>query len=161
MFGSGSLENLEAIKQWDSDMQKKLNLGKGVIEFKNVHAKYHNSKEDVLKGVNLKIEPGKKIGIIGRTGSGKSTIMKLLWKYMDANQGEILLDGKNYQDLGNYIIRSHMAIVTQDVNLVEGTVLSNIFPKLIPPTLANLDKATTEKLLSLLEKLQFQKHFNP
>ncbi len=46
-----------------------------------------------------------------------------------------------------------MAIVTQDVNLVEGTVLSNIFPKLIPPTLANLDKHTTEKLFNLLEKL--------
>ncbi len=66
-------------------MQKKLKLGKGVIEFKNVHAKYLNGKEDVLKGVSLKIEPGKKVGIIGRTGSGKSTIMKLLWKYMDPN----------------------------------------------------------------------------
>lgn len=111
-----------------------------MIEFKNVHARYHNSKDNVLKGVNLKIEPGKKVGIIGRTGSGKSTIMKLLWKYMDPNKGEIYLDGKNYKDLSNYDIRSHMAIVTQDVNLVEGTVLSNIFPKLIPASLSNLDK---------------------
>lgn len=112
IFGNGDHENLEAILEWDKELKKNCRIGKGVIEFRKVHARYQNSRDDVLKGISFKIEGGKKIGFIGRTGSGKSTIMKLLWKYMHPSQGQILLDGVDYRDLGNYVIRSHLAIVT-------------------------------------------------
>ena len=155
LFGSGTPEDLEKIRVWDAELTKNCKMGKGVIEFKDVHARYIKSKESVLKGISLKIEPGKKIGIIGRTGSGKSTIMKLLWKYMLPLKGQILLDGKDYSELSNSRIRRHLAIVTQDINLVEGTVLSNIFPKLIPPTLVNLGKARSSSLFKILRALEF------
>jgi ABC-type bacteriocin/lantibiotic exporter with double-glycine peptidase domain len=55
IFGKGEHENLDELKQWDADLRKKCDIGQGVIEFKNVKAKYMNSKEDVLKGVSISI----------------------------------------------------------------------------------------------------------
>lgn len=74
-------------------------------------------------------------------------------------EGSIRLDGISYSDLPVKFIRSHFGIVTQDINLFEGNILSNIFPKLDPPELESLTQPKLDKLLSILEEVEFLRHF--
>ena len=74
-------------------------------------------------------------------------------------QGTITLDGVSYTDLPVKFIRSHFGIVTQDISLFEGNILSNIFPKLDPPELESLPASTLEQLICILEEVDFLRHF--
>ncbi|WP_010099274.1 ABC transporter ATP-binding protein [Ornithinibacillus scapharcae] len=96
------------------------------ITFDNVTFQYEKEKEQVLNQVNLQLEAGKKLGVIGRTGSGKTTIIRLLLRLYQPSSGNILIDGleiKNYQIES---LRKHIAIVTQDVQLFDGTLRDNV-----------------------------------
>ncbi len=103
-----------------------LNGTAGLIEFKNVNFQYESSREDVLHNFNVTIEPGKKIALVGETGVGKSTISKLIPRFYDVNQGEILIDGKNVKDFDLYSLRSHIGHVQQDVYIFYGSIRDNI-----------------------------------
>lgn len=98
---------------------------KGDIEFKNVHFSYVEDKE-VLHGIDLKVKAGQTIGIVGHTGSGKSSLMNLLLQYNDTDSGEILVDGINIETLNKAAYRKQCGIVLQTPALFAGTLKSNV-----------------------------------
>ena len=98
----------------------------GELEFKNVSFKYPDGDEYVLEDVNFKINKGETLAIIGSTGSGKSTIVKLIDRFFDVTSGEILLNGINIKDLSFEDLRSEIGLVPQKGMLFSGTVESNL-----------------------------------
>ena len=101
-----------------------LNNTKGVIEFKNVSFAYPNESL-ILKDFNLKLEPNKKIAIVGKSGQGKSTIFNLLTRVFDVKSGEITLDGVNIQDLTEDSLRKNIAIIRQEPFIFNRTIKEN------------------------------------
>lgn len=96
------------------------------IEFKNVSFRYQAGLPDVLKNINLKIDKGQTIALIGKSGSGKSTMVDLLPRLYDVKQGEILIDGINIKNLDLNSLRSLFAVVTQEAILFHGSIAENI-----------------------------------
>jgi len=97
----------------------------GRVEFSHVSFGY-DSEHPVLQDINLLIEPYQTVALVGRSGSGKSTLVKLLFRYFEPNQGKILIDGQDILtlDVGNY--RRRLAIVHQEVDVFNGTLLDNL-----------------------------------
>ncbi|MBX2995450.1 MAG: ABC transporter ATP-binding protein [Bdellovibrionaceae bacterium] len=95
------------------------------IEFRDVSFQYGEHK--VLNGVNLTVNRGELIAFVGASGSGKSTLVNLLERFFDPTQGEILIDGISIQNFGLKDLRSHIALVTQDVFLFSDTIERNIW----------------------------------
>lgn len=98
---------------------------RGDIEFKEVHFGY-NEDEEVIKGISFKVESGQTIALVGATGAGKSTIINLLSRFYEINGGDILIDGTSIKDYTLPSLRSHIAVVLQDVFLFADTILNNI-----------------------------------
>ena len=98
----------------------------GSVEFNNVSFTYPDTGVQALKNVSFKINPGQKLAIIGRTGSGKTTIADLILRMYDVSQGEILLDGIPLQRLNLSVIRNQIGYVPQDVFLFSDTVENNV-----------------------------------
>ena len=94
------------------------------IEYKNISFKYEN--DYVLKDINLKIEKGNIIALVGESGGGKSTMADLLPRFYDVNEGELLIDGKNIRDLKIDSVRGLMGIVSQESILFNDTIANNI-----------------------------------
>ncbi len=106
---------------------KDVQITKGNIEFRNVSFKYFkNNKDYVLSDVNLQIKAGELIGIVGSTGSGKSTLVSLIPRLYDANVGEVLVDGYNVKDLSFGNLRDSIAMVLQKNTLFAGTIAENL-----------------------------------
>lgn len=99
---------------------------KGKIEFKDVSFSYNNGENTVLSNINLTIEPGKKVAIVGPSGAGKTTLCHLIPRFYDINEGQILLDGIDIRDIKLKSLRKKIGIVQQDVFLFTGTVYENI-----------------------------------
>jgi ABC-type multidrug transport system fused ATPase/permease subunit len=97
----------------------------GEIEFKNVSFSYVKDKP-IIKNLSLKIQPGEKIALVGHTGSGKSTLIKLLLRFYDINSGNINVDGYSIGDLKIAYLREQIGMVSQDPYLFNGTVAENI-----------------------------------
>ncbi|HOW02989.1 MAG: ABC transporter ATP-binding protein [Caldisericia bacterium] len=115
------LKNKEIIPEPEKPLEIEI---KGEIEFKNVTFAYEN--EIVLNNVSFKIKPGERIAIVGPTGAGKTTIMNLILRLYDVNDGEILIDSVNIKHLRSDVLRKNIAIVLQDVFIFKGTLLENI-----------------------------------
>ena len=96
----------------------------GDIEFKNVS--YSADDEDIIHQINFRVKSGQTVGILGSTGSGKSTIMNLLCRFYDVTDGEVLVDGKNAKDLDLYNLRQNIGMAMQDVFLFSDTIEGNI-----------------------------------
>lgn len=96
------------------------------IEFKNVSFCYENSDEAFLKDINFSLKKGEKIGIIGLTGSGKTTLAQLISQLYIPTEGEILINGESQFDFDYNQLLDHIAIVLQKANLFSGTIESNI-----------------------------------
>ena len=97
---------------------------KGVIEFKNVYFGYPNERE-ILKNFNLKLEPNRKIAIVGKSGQGKSTMFNLLTRVFDVNKGSITLDGVDIRDLDEKTLRKNISIIRQEPFIFNRTILDN------------------------------------
>lgn len=97
----------------------------GKIEFKDVHFAY-DEKQEVLKGISFKVNPGETVAIVGATGAGKSTIISLITRLYDINSGKILLDGVELKEYELYNLRSHIGVVLQDVFLFHGSIFENL-----------------------------------
>lgn len=123
----------------------------GAVEFRNVSAKYLGGENYVIKNLSLKIEKGKKVGVVGRTGSGKSTLVKLLWRYLHSEKGEILIDGQDINSFDLKDLRRSLNIISQDINLFKSTLLRNI--DLVGNSIVN--EAQKEKTKRILERLGF------
>lgn len=103
-----------------------LNNIQGDIKFDNVSFKYTPSSNLVLKNINLHITPNKSIGIVGRSGSGKSTITKLIERLYLQNEGAIYIDGIDIRHLNPYILRQNIGVVLQESYLFSGSIKDNI-----------------------------------
>ena len=101
------------------------NYFNGTIDFKEVRFAYIEN-EEVLKGINLTVNAGETIAIVGATGAGKSTIINLLNRFYEINSGEILIDNQNINDFTLLSLRKQIAIVLQDVFLFADTIFNNI-----------------------------------
>uniref|UniRef100_A0A672ZEG6 ATP-binding cassette, sub-family C (CFTR/MRP), member 10 n=1 Tax=Sphaeramia orbicularis TaxID=375764 RepID=A0A672ZEG6_9TELE len=100
----------------------------GWLEFRDVVLAYRASLPNALDGVSLVVRPGEKVGIVGRTGSGKSTLFLALFRMVELNQGQILLDGLDISTVGLAQLRSRLAIIPQDPFLFSGTIRENLDP---------------------------------
>ena len=108
------------------DGSYKAEPAKGELEFKNVSFTYQGKKESALNNVSFRIPAGKTIALVGRSGSGKSTIANLVTRFYDISQGEILLDGVNIKDYCLANLRENCAVVSQQVHLFNDTIANNI-----------------------------------
>jgi len=97
----------------------------GKIEFKKVRFAY-DEKQEVLKGIDFKVNPGETVAIVGATGAGKSTIISLITRLYDINSGEIFIDDVELKDYELYNLRSHIGVVLQDVFLFHGSIFENL-----------------------------------
>ena len=97
----------------------------GKIEFQDVKFSY-DDKQEVLKGISFKVNPGETVAIVGATGAGKSTIISLITRLYDINSGKILLDDVELKDYELYNLRSHIGVVLQDVFLFHGSIFENL-----------------------------------
>ncbi|HNY84713.1 MAG TPA: ABC transporter ATP-binding protein, partial [Anaerolineaceae bacterium] len=97
----------------------------GTVEFRHVHFGYDPEKP-IIKDFSIRVEPGQKIAIVGPTGAGKTTLVKLLMRFYELDSGEILIDGINIKEMTRKDLRSIFAMVLQDTWLFNGTIRENI-----------------------------------
>ena len=133
-----SMDNCEAYTHIVQEKNMKLKIDKflreshfpkrGEIEFRNYYVKYRPDTDLVLKNINLKIKPGEKIGIVGRTGSGKTTLCLGLFRILEATKGQILIDGVDISEIGLELLRDNISLIPQDPKLIDGSLRENIDP---------------------------------
>lgn len=134
------------------------NIQKGKIEFKNVKFTYDiklplEEQTTIIEDMSFTIEPGTSVGIVGQTGSGKSTIMRLLYRFYDVTGGQILIDGQDIAKMALKDLRDHIGIVPQDCVLFNDTVLYNIaYGGLNDPLISQMidDVSQQQKLIELV-----------
>ncbi|HFI0424051.1 TPA: ABC transporter ATP-binding protein [Streptococcus suis] len=149
-------------EELEEDAEATLPLEDGQVIFDHVYFSYEEGKP-VLKDISIRAEKGETVALVGHTGSGKSSIMNLLYRFYDPQEGRVLLDGKNIRDFSRESLRSHMGIVLQDPYLFTGTIASNVAMNLetmdrdavfdalekvgAGPMLARLEKGTDEPVV--------------
>ena len=108
---------------------KPLVVNSGQIIFQNLHFNYGKQVEngrEVIAGLNFVIKPGEKVGLVGRSGAGKSTIANLLLRFYDVGSGSIVIDGQNISEVSQESLRAAIGVVTQDTSLLHRAVRDNI-----------------------------------
>ncbi|XP_039332235.1 ATP-binding cassette sub-family C member 3 isoform X1 [Saimiri boliviensis] len=101
---------------------------RGEVEFRNYSVRYRPGLDLVLRDLSLHVHAGEKVGIVGRTGAGKSSLTLCLFRILEAAKGEILIDGLNVADFGLHDLRSQLTIIPQDPILFSGTLRMNLDP---------------------------------
>ena len=99
----------------------------GTVEFKNVSFRYPHASSEQLSGINIRVEKGETLAVIGATGSGKTTLVSLIPRFFDATSGEVLVDGVNVKDYTFAALYDKLGYVTQKAVLFSGTVRENVF----------------------------------
>ena len=120
----------------------------GRVQFEHMSSRYVNAEHNVLHNLNFLIQPGEKIGIVGRSGSGKSSLIRLLWGYMRPRKGRILIDGKDITKIDVKSLRAQISVITQETALFEGTLRDNLDPTGF--------RFSDERLIQVLTELDFQ-----
>lgn len=115
----------------------------GKVTFKNVSLKYRPKTEIVLKNLSFEVQPGEKIGVVGRTGAGKSTICLSMSRIMELHQGQILIDDVNINEVQLELLRRRVTVIPQDPTLFTGTLRFNLDP---------FDSVSDERIESLLKE---------
>ena len=129
-----------------SDLELKDWPSKGEILFENFNVKYRNDTEMVLKNINFHLKPGEHLGIVGRTGSGKTTISLCLFRIMEAYSGKIYIDGVDISKVGLKKLRESITIIPQDSTLMNGTLRYNIDP---------IKKHSDKEIIYVMKKIGF------
>ncbi|MBT4922678.1 MAG: ABC transporter ATP-binding protein [Rickettsiales bacterium] len=110
----------------DKDDAEDLENVKGAIEFKDVIFAYNDQGKKILSNFNLKINAGEKIGLVGQSGAGKTTLIKSLFRYFDINEGGILVDDKDIAEVTQESIRANISIIPQDITMFHRSILENL-----------------------------------
>lgn len=121
----------------------------GSIEFNNYSTKYRDNLDPVLKDITVSIKPKEKIGIVGRTGAGKSTLTLSLFRLLEAATGSIIIDGIDISKIGLSDLRRNLAIIPQDAQAFEGTIRANLDP---------FNQHTDEEIWKVLELSHLRPH---
>lgn len=129
--GYSGYERFREILNIEPDIQEKdkaikLEHVKGTIQFDNVSFQYHDGGSEVLSNINLSIEAGKYVALVGASGVGKTTLCSLIPRFYENNHGNILIDGMNIKDVSLKSLRNNIGVVQQDVYLFMGTIRDNI-----------------------------------
>jgi len=109
----------------EADATEEIKIDRAAVEFDHVTFAYEEGKP-ILKNISIQAHPGQTLALVGHTGSGKSSIMNLLYRFYDPQEGEIRIDGQNIRHFSRESLRSHMGIVLQDPYLFSGTIASNV-----------------------------------
>lgn len=119
---------ISAVLKLESDQENGTDEGKlsGSVEFRDVSAAYAGAASPSLEHISFRVEPGQCIGIIGGTGSGKTTLVNLIPRLYDASEGQVLLDGKNVNDFDLNSLRRQIGVVPQKAVLFKGTIRQNL-----------------------------------
>ncbi|MBC7466839.1 MAG: ATP-binding cassette domain-containing protein [Bdellovibrio sp.] len=120
----------------------------GELEFDHVNVRYADHLPQVLKNVSFKIPSGARAGLVGRTGSGKSTIFQTVYRFVGIESGDILIDGYSIQKLPLHDLRKNLAVIPQDPNLFMGSLRGNI---------DRYNQASDEDIWSILKKVSLEK----
>jgi len=135
-----NLTSIERIKEyfhipqeaaWDSQEETKPSADwpqKGVIQFQNFYLKYRDDLDYALKDINFSIYAHEKVGIVGRTGAGKSSQSLGLFRMLEINEGNIIIDGLNIKTIGLHDLRQKLTIIPQDPVIFTGTLRVNLDP---------------------------------
>ncbi|KAG7362244.1 multidrug ABC transporter permease/ATPase [Nitzschia inconspicua] len=134
----------EAPHHKDTDTQLRDWPSRGTIEFRDSKLRYRPGLPLVLKGLNLTIPSQAKVGVVGRTGAGKSTLMTALMRLVELDSGSILLDGVDIKSVGLTKLRSNIAVIPQDPVLFSGTIKTNLDP---------FNEHSNDRLLDVLERV--------
>ncbi|ESW35099.1 hypothetical protein PHAVU_001G206700 [Phaseolus vulgaris] len=121
--------------------------GQGNVDIKDLQVRYRPNSPLVLKGITLSISGGEKVGVVGRTGSGKSTLIQVFFRLVEPLVGKIIVDGIDISILGLHDLRSRFGIIPQEPVLFEGTVRNNIDP---------IGQYTDEEIWKSLERCQLK-----
>ncbi|KAF4589934.1 hypothetical protein EYR38_009229 [Pleurotus pulmonarius] len=124
----------------------------GEIEFTDVNFGYRDGLPSVLRDVCFRVRPGEKIGIVGRTGSGKSSLLQALFRLTELRAGKIVIDGVDIRNVGLDVLRSQMALVPQDSTLFLGTLRENLDPQKSRTDAELISILQTTGLLPLADK---------
>ena len=105
-------------------------ITRGEVKFEMVSASYPNTEKRVLRNVSIDIKGGETVGIVGRSGAGKSSFIKLLWNYLSPSEGKILIDGVDISNVDLEILRREISIISQDSAIFNGTLRENLSPSI-------------------------------
>ncbi|XP_008438240.1 putative ABC transporter C family member 15 isoform X2 [Cucumis melo] len=130
------IENCRPPSNWPQD---------GTICFKNLQIRYADHFPDVLKNISCTFPGRKKVGVVGRTGSGKSTLIQAIFRIVEPREGSIVIDGVDICKIGLHDLRSRLSIIPQDPSMFEGTVRGNLDP---------LEQYTDQEIWEALDKCQ-------
>ena len=119
-------------------------ISQGKINFTNYSVKYRPNTPLVLKNLNLEINPKEKIGVVGRTGSGKSTLCLCLFRLLEADKGKINIDDIDISSIGLEMLRKNLTIIPQEPTLIEGTLRENVDPT---------ENYSDEKIIEVLKEV--------
>ena len=136
------MDSQEKLIEKDKYISKELNVRKGKIEIKNLTFAY--DEQNILKNLNISIEEGKKIAIVGKSGSGKSTIISLLLRFYDNYNGQILVDNQDIRLFSIKSLRNNVGLVTQETVLFNDSIEANIRYGNLNASPEELEKAADE-----------------
>ncbi|KAG6601577.1 ABC transporter C family member 3, partial [Cucurbita argyrosperma subsp. sororia] len=131
------IEDCRPLPEWPTE---------GKIELENLHVQYRPNLPLVLKGITCTFPKRKKIGVVGRTGSGKSTLIQALFRVVEPSAGRILIDGVDICKMGLHDLRSKLGIIPQDPTLFQGTMRTNLDP---------LQQHSDQEIWEVLHKCRF------
>ena len=112
--------------QRDGELIPAADAPRGAVAFEDVSLRYHGAGDDTLQNVTFTAQPGQTIGVIGGTGSGKTSLVNLIPRFYDATAGRVLVDGLDVRDFSREALRSRIAVVPQKAALFQGTIRSNL-----------------------------------
>ncbi len=155
-----SMANLQSLFDYDKLRNKikdkpnagNLEIKSGEIEFKDVSFTYKGKKERAIHHLNLKIAPNEKIALVGHSGCGKTTLVKLLYRFYDVNSGEVLIDGENIREFKQESLRGELSIVPQEAILFDDTIYSNV--------LFSRPDASRDEVMQAIKFAQLEKFVN-
>lgn len=146
---------LDIEDELDKDFDKKLKdqnwPSEGSIKFDDVSMRYNEGLEPAMNDLSLEIQPGMKVGIVGRTGAGKSTILQVLFRLTDSFKGTIMIDGHNIKDIGLHMLRKSIAYIPQAPFLLQGSIRENLDP---------FNEYTDEEINQTLKEIKLLDHIN-